>query len=720
MALKRDKRVSLSTKFNLLTISLILATSLGITLFIIWVEIRKTYQELLNHGQIIASMVSQNSEYGIYTEDRESLTHLIGSLEDPNIAYILILNQRGAPLAHKFFKSTMTSPPALLYEELTLTNRFIHKEFINRQDEKPYIDIQAPVISYKSDDASGIFKLDEKTSKQKVIGYVQIGLTQERFRKYINQFLLSTLLFTSFIAFVGVGLTLFITKRITFPIKKLRWATQEISEGKFDHRIEIETNDEISDLSLSFNHMLEHLKIYRIQVEERTADLTVTNQKMFQEITERKRAEEALQKAHDELEKRVQERTEELAKINEALRAEIIERKRSEEERSSLQEQLQQAQKMEAVGQLAGGVAHDFNNLLTVITGYSDLMLGQLNRRDSLYGDVVEIKRAAERAASLTRQLLAFSRKQVLQPKVLDLNQLVANMDKMLRRLIGEDIELFALMDDKLGKIKADPGQIEQVILNLAVNARDAMPKGGKLTIETANVELDKNYVRSHLGAKTGHYAMFSISDTGVGMPPEIRERVFEPFFTTKEKGRGTGLGLSTVYGIVKQSEGYIWVYSEPGRGTTFKIYFPMVEGADELLKPMTASTKPMQGTETILLVEDEEMVRGLVRMILERNGYHVLEASNGEEALRIAQEHGSQKIHLMVTDVVMPGMSGRELADCMSSLRPEMKVIYISGYTNNAIVHHGVLEQGTAFLQKPFTASVLTRKVRDILDGHS
>ncbi len=721
MDLKRNKRIKLSTKFNLLTISLILATSLGITFFIIWGEIKKTNQELLNHGKIIANMMSQNSEYGIYTEDWVSLSRLVKGLEfDPNMAYLFIFNKKKIPLVYKFFKSTMIFPPELLHEKLNSPNQILYQKFINRQDRKFYIDFQVPVIGDHSDRTLEIFNLDKERANPKVIGYVQVGLTQEHLQKTISQFLLSNLFFTSFIVFVGVGLTLYITKRITLPIKKLRWMAQEIAEGKFDHSIEIETHDEISDLSLAFNHMLDRLKAYQDKVEERNAELTIANQKMLQEINERKRMEEALQKAHDELEERVRKRTEELARINEALKEEIVERKRAEEERISLQEQLQQAQKMEAIGQLAGGVAHDFNNLLTIITGYSDLMLSQLNEEDSLYGDVIEIKRAAERASTLTRQLLAFSRKQVLQPKILDLNQLVANLDKMLRRLIGEDIELVTKMDEKLGRIKADPGQIEQVVLNLVVNARDAMPKGGRLTIETANAELDEYYTRTHLGVKPGHYVMISISDTGAGMTPEVKERIFEPFFTTKEKGRGTGLGLSTVYGIVKQSEGYIWVYSEPGQGTTFKIYFPVIEDMVESLESTPDSKKTVRGTETILLVEDEEMVRGLVRMILERNGYHVLEASGGENALRIAQEYRSQPIHLMVTDVVMPGMSGRELVDCMKILRPEIKILYISGYTNDAIIRHGVLGEGTAFLQKPFTANILTHKIREVLDGHS
>jgi len=395
----------------------------------------------------------------------------------------------------------------------------------------------------------------------------------------------------------------------------------------------------------------------------------------------------------------------------------FIERKRAEEERTALQEQLRQSQKMEAVGQLAGGIAHDFNNLLTVITGYSDMILRRLNQNDSMRGNAEEIQRAAEKAASLTRQLLAFSRKQMLQSKVLDLNNLVTNMDKMLQRLIGENIDLITLSAKDLGRIKADPGQIEQVLLNLVVNAKDAMPSSGKLTIEMANVELDENYARSHINVKPGCYVMLSVSDTGCGMPPEIREKIFEPFFTTKEKGKGTGLGLSTVYGIVKQSEGSIYVYSEPGRGTTFKIYFPRIEEVTESIEPGAKITKSFQGSETILLVEDEEMVRRLARTILQDNGYNVLEASNGEEALRIAQEHGAKQIHLMVTDVVMPRMSGRELADCLESVRPEMKVLYISGYTDDAIIRHGVLEQGMAFIQKPFTPDALVRKVRNVLD---
>jgi len=397
----------------------------------------------------------------------------------------------------------------------------------------------------------------------------------------------------------------------------------------------------------------------------------------------------------------------------------ITARKRAEEEKESLREQLRQSQKIEAIGKLAGGVAHDFNNLLTVIHGYGELLLNGLHQENRLKQDVQEIINASERASSLTRQLLAFSRKQVLQPKVLDLNAHVSNMDKMLRRMIGEDVELVTLLTKDLGRIKADPGQIEQAILNLAVNAKDAMLNGGKLTIETANAKLDENYARSRVGVPPGDYVMLSMSDTGVGMAPETKERIFEPFFTTKEKGKGTGLGLSTVYGIVQQSGGNIWVYSEPGLGTTFKIYLPTIEGDTESLRPAPIPTRLLQGSETILLVEDEEMVRKLAYTVLQRNGYKVLEASNGNEALDVVQGRNGNPIHLVVTDVVMPGMSGRQLADRLASLRPEIKILYMSGYTDDAIVHHGVLDPGIAYIQKPFTPDALASKVREILDGH-
>jgi PAS domain S-box-containing protein len=385
-------------------------------------------------------------------------------------------------------------------------------------------------------------------------------------------------------------------------------------------------------------------------------------------------------------------------------------------ERKELQQQFLQAQKMEAVGKLAGGVAHDFNNILTVINGYSEVMLGQLQEDDPNRSYVGEIKKAGERAATLTRQLLAFSRRQVLLPQVLDLNSVINNMDKMLRRLIGEDVELVATMAKNLGHVKADPGQVEQILMNLAVNARDAMPRGGKLTIETANVELDESYASKHVTAKPGPHVMLAISDTGAGMDAEIQKRIFDPFFTTKEKGKGTGLGLSTVYGIVKQSEGHIWVYSEPGHGTTFKVYLPRVD------KPVEAAGLPMTnaellgGTETVLLVEDEPSVRSLVRTTLEAKGYQLLEATQATEALSIAEKHQG-RIHLMLTDLIMPGMSGRLLAQKMADLRPETKVVYMSGYTDDAVVRHGGLGPGMAFLQKPFAPDALARKVRSVLD---
>ena len=395
----------------------------------------------------------------------------------------------------------------------------------------------------------------------------------------------------------------------------------------------------------------------------------------------------------------------------------ITEQKRAEGEMASLQEQLRQSQKMEAIGKLAGGVAHDFNNILTVIKGYSQISLNELQEADPVKEHIEEIQKASDRAADLTRQLLAFSRRQILEMRVLDLNTVIRDMDKMLHRILGEDIEFVTILYGDLEKIKVDRGQIEQVMMNLAVNARDAMPDGGKLTIETASVELDGNYARTHAVAIPGRYVMFSVSDTGVGMTPEVRERIFEPFFTTKEMGKGTGLGLSTVYGIIKQCDGYIWVYSEPGQGTTFKIYLPRVEGEEDAIDQKIDRWSLYRGSEIILLAEDDPLVRNLAIRILRASGYIILAAANGEEALRIAQGHTEGKIHLLLTDVVMPQMSGKELANRLKVLRPEIKVIFTSGYTDNAIVHHGVLEQGVNFIQKPFTVEGLTKKVREVLD---
>jgi len=396
----------------------------------------------------------------------------------------------------------------------------------------------------------------------------------------------------------------------------------------------------------------------------------------------------------------------------------ITERKRAEKEILALEEQLRQSQKMEAMGRLAGGIAHDFNNLLTPIVGYAQLAMSALAHGDPLQDDLRQIQKSAERASQLIRQMMTFARRQPPKPQVINLNNVLLDMDKMFRRLIGAHIELVTIPTPDLYSVLVDPGQFEQVLVNLVVNARDAMPQGGKLILETTNVTLDQGYAYQHPGMTVGDYVRVTVSDTGFGISPEVKERIFEPFFTTKDTSGGTGLGLSTVYGIVKQSGGFILVYSEPGRGTTFKIYLPRVAGeADPLPQRDEPGCLPL-GKEKVLLVEDEPLVLGLGARILRAHGYTVLEASNGSEAMRLARDQATGEIHLLMTDVVMPQMGGKELADCLKSERPNIKVLFTSGYTDNAIIWHGLLNGEVAFLEKPFSPAALVRKVREVLDS--
>ena len=383
------------------------------------------------------------------------------------------------------------------------------------------------------------------------------------------------------------------------------------------------------------------------------------------------------------------------------------------------EEQLLQAQKMEAVGRLAGGVAHDFNNLLTAILGYSELVLQDLGPDHSSAADVKEIRAAGQSAENLTRQLLAFSRRQILQPQTLDLNTVLTRVDALLQRIIGEDIELTMKLTAPLARVNADPGQIEQVVLNLAVNARDAMPNGGKLTIETANVVLDREYVEQHQDASHGPHVMLAVTDTGSGMDTATQQRLFEPFFTTKEPGRGTGLGLATVYGIVTQSRGSIWVYSEVDQGSTFKVYLPVTSEEILAAEPVELSSESLSGTETVLVVEDQIEARAVICETLRRRGYTVIEAINGPDAI-VKGAQSDIAIDVMLTDVVMPGMGGRRVADVLRATRPQLKVVYMSGYTDGAIVDHGILEPGVTFVQKPFATETLLRKIRTALDAHN
>jgi signal transduction histidine kinase/CheY-like chemotaxis protein len=426
------------------------------------------------------------------------------------------------------------------------------------------------------------------------------------------------------------------------------------------------------------------------------AQMANANLSLSREIAERRAAEESVRRINEELEERVAKRT---------------------AERAALEDQLLQSQKMEAVGRLAGGVAHDFNNLLTVIVGYNDMLRDRVRQDGAALEYSDEVLHAAERASALTNQLLAFSRRQVAIPRVVDLNEIVLGIDKMLRRIIGEDIRLEIRLATGLPAVKVDPTHIDQVIMNLTVNSRDAMPDGGKLTIETAEVELSAEYAGRHIGVEAGRYVLLAVSDNGTGMDAATKARLFEPFFTTKEKGKGTGLGLSIVYGIVKQNGGDVLVYTEPGLGTTFKIYLPAVSGAVEPLVPDDGDLSAMPATQTILVVEDEPQVRSLTRTMLSRLGYQVMVAEGADEALHIISSHEGS-MDLLLTDMVMPVMSGTDLARQVQAIRPGIRVLYMSGYTDNDVIGRGVLAAGTPFIQKPFTSATLSRKVREVLGG--
>ena len=511
--------------------------------------------------------------------------------------------------------------------------------------------------------------------------------------KPVSGFMKRMLIISVFLFVMGVAAAFVLSRNITRPLYELTAGATAVSRGDHTRRVNINQKDELGQLAAAFNAMVDKLRESQRELErkvqERTAQLEDANRQL-----------ELLSESH--LEKR---------SVAERERADAIEALHNTEK------QLVQSQQLEAVGRLAGGISHDFNNLLTVILGYTDISKRSLKEDDPLRRNLEEISKASERAASLTRQLLAFSRKQVMQPKVFDLNTVVNDLKKMLRRMIGEDIELRVSSPVDLGNIKADPVQLEQVIMNLVVNARDAMPKGGKLSIETSNVYLDESYARDHVLVDPGEYVMLAISDTGCGMDEETRQHIFEPFFTTKESSKGTGLGLSMVYGIVKQSGGNIWVYSEEGRGTTFKIYFPRVTAEAEEYKRTNGMVEAPKGCETILLVEDAELVRTLARQVLETAGYRVLEAASAEAALNLCETINGTRIDLLLTDVVMPGMSGNDMSKILIAKQPNMPVLYMSGYTDEAIVQHGVLEAGINFLQKPFSPGALALKVREVLD---
>jgi PAS domain S-box-containing protein len=890
---------SLTARIYLLVLFAILVTSTGVAVYFLLEEKGHKEKDLIERGTTLASMLAQIGEHGFRSEDENMLINLlIGTDADPDIAYAAFLGPEKDLLLFRSKSQGFPVPEARAFGNGIPAGKAQHRTFLNRRDGHRYIDFLAPVRDIPVIDQGG--HIADAEGDQEILGYVQLGLSQEGHQAEIWEFLISITLTTFLLMCAGVGVAIAVARRITLPIRDLVAFTRTVSEEKLEERIEVGGPGEIGELSHSFNEMLSRLSIYRGQAKQQTEELLTVNERLswllaslpivvfaldaegnfdatyisgnIEEITgyppgeftgrpgfwagnihpedapgvfgelpklkeqgtleheyrfrkadgsyvwfrdslrlvrgldgrashvvgvreDRSRsrrdaevrallsmaveqaaetimitdtegtieyvnpafekisgydAEEVIgktpriQKSGHHEENFYKEMWDTLRR-GESWSGSIVNRrkngnlfqemavispvrgpsgkiehyvavKRDVTTEVELEEQLRHSQKMEAIGKLAGGIAHDFNNLLTAITGYSDILLGRLGQEDPGRKEIEEIRNAGDRAAALTRQLLAFGRRQMLNLKVVDLNETIWEMENMLRRVIGEDISIMTFPGNNLWPVRVDPGQVEQVIMNLVVNSRDAMPDGGKMTIETSNVRIDEEYARRRSGVKPGEYVMLAVSDTGRGMSPEVQAQIFEPFFTTKE-GKGTGLGLSTVYGIVKQTGGNVWVYTEEGMGTAFKVYFPAVPDAEKASgKSEKREKRSPRGTETLLLAEDEEVVRTIIRTILGSNGYQVMEARDGREALEIAERHQGP-IDLLLTDVIMPEISGKDLASCIVKKHPETKVLYMSGYTENAIVHHGVLDAGTAFLQKPFRVDALAQKVREVLD---
>ncbi|MGZ3494927.1 MAG: ATP-binding protein [Thermodesulfobacteriota bacterium] len=751
---------SIRLKLTVFVILLLIITIFAFSIVTVKIQNKTILNEIIKRAETSGKSAAAVAAYNLVSGDSLGMDHIVfkGKSSNNDVEYMAIVNKQMKILAHSDIKKRGEVLREAGGRILKINeDGTVVKEISVSKDK--ILEIYTPIL-FKGKSLGGVF-----------VGVNQsVLLKAQSFARERIIWLCASILLVAVIGVIGISVL------ITRSIQELASGVKELEQGKWGRPLRVYSRDELGKLTESFNKMSWTIMEQQEEVSKYTRQLQMLSENapfgmlmidkdgtykyINPKFTElfgydlndipngktwfRKACPDPTYRHHvistwiDDFEGfksggrkprtfnvTCKDGTEKIINFipvqletGESLVAceDITELKRAENEKAVLQEQLRQSQKVEAIGRLAGGVAHDFNNLLTVIKGYSQLSRIGLKEDDTLKANLNEIENAADRAAGLTRQLLAFSRRQVMEMKAVDLNSLLRDLEKMLRRIIGEDIEVVIQQAEDLGSVRADVGQIEQVIMNLAVNAKDAMPSGGKIAIETANVELDEFYARSHVDVKPGHYVMLSVSDTGVGMTPEVRERIFEPFFTTKEKGKGTGLGLATVYGIVKQSNGHIWVYSEPGKGTTFKIYLPRVNEPVEGIRKEVLREEVPRGNETILIVEDEEPVRILAKKILEEQGYRILESFNGDEAL-LACETSKNPIHLMLADIVMPGMNGSELAKLLRPLHPETKILFMSGYTDTAIVHQGVLEKGVNYIQKPFTMERLAKKVREVLD---